>query len=207
MSVMVPENDDSDYYPITLGQYRIYNVEEIDYNIASFDTSFYLLRETIIDSIQSADEVNYLIQRDKQFQGSAVWEADSIWLVAKTDSYVKVTENNVPFLKLNFPVSLENNWDGNAFNTSSAITYYYTELQEPLVDTVSLDDHIRVIIEDIQSTIVKQDERSEVYAKGIGLVEKDYLTLTFCSGSSCEEEGAIDGGRLLKQTLIEIGNE
>lgn len=195
-----------DFYPIALGQYRVYDVEEISYNLSGFDTSHYQLRETIFDSLMSIDQTSYLIRRDKRNDATEEWASDSVWTATLTANYLAISENSIPFMKLTFPVRLGREWDGNSLNSKSEITYYYQPATEAIADSIALDDHIRLIVEDIEPNIVSQDERSEVYARGIGLVEKNYLTLQFCT-ADCNEIGEIEAGRFLRQTLIEVGNE
>lgn len=197
-----------DFYPIKVGQYRIYEVQEIRYRIAGFDTSIYQLRETIFDSIRSQDQVTYLLRRDIRTNTEEEWESDSVWSLNRGISFLSITENNIPFIKLTFPVSAGNEWDGNGLNSKDERIYTYQEVAEGLVDSVAASDHIRVIIEDIAPNVTGVDQRSEVYARGIGLVEKDYLTQENCTASNCGADlGKVIGGRALKQTLITIGNE
>lgn len=203
-----PETVGYDYYPIEIGQQRIYDVEEVIFRITGFDTTFYQLRETIFDSIVSLDQTTYLLRRDVRANVQEEWESDSIWSVARTSNYLAITENSVPFIKLTFPVDLSNEWDGNSLNSKNRTTYYYQEVENQLIDSISASNHLRVIIEDIEEGPTGVDLRSEVYVRGIGLVEKDYLTQTICTASSCGEDlGKVTGGRLLKQTLIAIVNE
>ncbi len=195
-----------DYYPVSIGQYRVYDVQEINYKLTGFDTSFYQLRETIFDSLVSQDQVSYLIRRDKRTNALEQWSSDSVWTASVTQNYLAISENNVPFMKLTFPVKIGKEWDGNSLNSKAATTYYYTSVDEQLVDSVSLDNHIRLIVEDIAPNIVNQDERSEIYVRGIGLVQKHYMTLQFCT-VDCNELGEIEAGRFLNQVLIEAGDE
>ncbi|MEP1032447.1 hypothetical protein [Ekhidna sp.] len=203
-----PETLGYEYYPLNVGQYRIYDVEEIKYLVSGFDTTIYQLRETIFDSIPSADRIIYLLRRDIRPDALSNWESDSIWTVTRTANYLSITENNIPFIKLTFPVTAGREWDGNSLNTKSALTYYYQSISNQLVDSISADNHIRLIIEDIEENVTGVDLRSEVYVDGIGLVEKDYLTQKKCTSSDCGADlGEVIGGRSLKQTLTEIGNE
>ncbi len=200
-----PETLGYDFYPIELGQYRIYNVEEINYNLVGSDTSIYQLRETIVDSIESTDQTSYLILREKRADATEAWVSDSVWTAVLTANFLAISENNIPFIKLTFPVELGKEWDGNSLNSRTEIQYYYQSVEEVLIDSIATEDHIRLIIEDIPANIVNQDERSEVYARGIGLIQKDYLSLEFCT-IDCNELGEIQGGRFLSQVLIEAGN-
>lgn len=203
-----PDTLGYEYYPLNVGQYRIYDVEEIRYLVSGFDTTNYQLRETIFDSIPSVDRTIYLLRRDVRADAMADWESDSIWTVTRTSSYLSITENNVPFIKLTFPVTPGREWDGNSLNTRSDLTYYYQSVDDQLIDSISTLKHIRLIIEDIEENVTGLDLRSEMYVEGIGLVEKDYLTQTKCTSSDCGDDfGEVIAGRSLKQTLIELGNE
>ena len=65
---------------------------------------------------------------------------------------------------------------------------------------------LRIVINDIPQNSVFTDSRSEFYLQDIGLIEKDYLTLNFCT-TGCDSLGQITSGRILKQTLFEYGKE
>lgn len=201
-----PETVGYDFYPIEIGQYSIYEVEEIQYKITGFDTSVYQLRETVFDSIESIDQVTYLIRRDIRSNELAEWTSDSLWSVAATESYMAVNENSIPFIKLIFPVTSGREWDGNSLNANRERIYYYETIPTSVIDSLQACDHIRVVIEDIEDNITGVDLRSEIYAKGIGLVEKDYLTQEKCTASDCGDDlGKVIAGRSLKQSLIETG--
>ncbi|MEQ9467989.1 MAG: hypothetical protein RLN88_11295 [Ekhidna sp.] len=203
-----PETLGYDYYPLNVGEYRIYDVEEIRYLVTGFDTSVFQLREIIFDSIPSNDQITYLLRRDVRLDENEDWESDSVWSVVRTSNYLSVTENNIPLIKLTFPVNEGKEWDGNSLNSRSSNTYRYQTLSESIVDSVSGTNHIRVIIEDIEENVTGVDLKSEVYVRGIGLVEKDYLTQKRCTSSDCGDDlGEVIGGRSLKQMLIETGNE
>lgn len=201
-----PEVLGYDFYPIAIGQYSIYEVEEIQYKLSGFDTASFQLRETIFDSIVSSDQTTYLIRRDKRENATLEWKSDSVWSVTRTENFLAISENSIPFIKLTFPVKEGREWNGNSLNSQGNIGYYYQALGGIIVDSLAPEDHIRVIIEDIPENLVSRDERSEVYARGVGLVQKDYVTLQFCT-VDCTVIGEIEGGRSLKQTLIEVGNE
>ena len=195
-----------DFYPVAVGQYRIYDVEEIQYRITGFDTTNYQLRETVFDSIVSLDQTTYLVRRDIRANELAEWESDSIWSITPTDLYLAVTENSIPFIKLTFPVREGIEWDGNSLNARGNQTYYYQQVSESAFEGIEAADLIRVIIEDIPENTTGIDLRSEVFARNVGLVEKDYLTQVKCTSGSCGDDfGEVEGGRSLKQRLLEFG--
>lgn len=195
---------DSDFFPLKIGQFRTYEVTEINYNAQGSDTSTYLLRETINDTIRNGDEVTYLIKREFRTNETFEWSIKDIWSCRKTVSHVVITEENIPFVKLVFPVLVGETWDGNAFNTLNSGDYYYESLSENhYEELISENDLIKVVIADIPQNLVNQDQRYEVYGRGIGLIEKDYTILEFCTTNCSSEQ--IDDGMKLKQVLVDYG--
>lgn len=194
-----------DFFPVEMGQYRTYWVEEINFGAFGGDTTRYFLNEVISDSLMSGDgTVKYLVERFKSTD-SIDWKLDSVWTLQRFKEIMIVTENNIPYAKLAFPVIVGKRWDGNAFNSQPEKMYYYQALSETAhLQSTGASEFIEVIIEDIEENIVNQDERRETYAKGIGLVEKDYVTFQFCS-ANCGELGEIQSGRILKQNLVGYG--
>ena len=204
--IIDPRTVGYDYYPIEIGQYRIYNMEEIIYRITGFDTSVYQLRETIFDSISSRDQITYIIRRDVRNNETEEWVSDSTWSITKTNSFLSIRENNIPLIKLSFPVSIGNEWNGNSLNNRNNLTYRYESVDELVIDTTSDKNHVKVIIADIEQNITGMDLRSEIYVRRIGLVEKDYLTLVNCTAGNCGGDlGKVVAGRSLKQLLIATG--
>lgn len=193
------------YYPTAIGQYRVYDVEEVFYRITGFDTVTYQLRETITDSIVSLDQTTYVIEREIRDNESEAWQSDSLWSVTPTSLFVAVSENSISFVKLAFPVVAGTTWNGNNLNAQPDQTYYYENVAESDFDQAPLADQIRVIIEDIPENTTGVDLRSEIYAKGIGLVEKDYFTQVKCTANCDGNFGEVEAGRLLSQKLIEYG--
>ena len=193
-----------DFFPLKIGQFRTYEVTEINYNAQGPDTLIFFLRETISDTIKNGDEVTYLIKRESRVSESAEWSINDIWSCRKTDSHVVLTEENIPFVKLTFPVLEGETWDGNAFNTMVSGDYYYESMIENDYEVLVDDpDLIKVVIADIPQNLFNQDQRFEVYGKGIGLIEKDYTILEFCTTNCSSEQ--IDDGMKLKQVLVDYG--
>lgn len=196
------------FFPLAYGQYHIYEVEEVTFSTFSIDTASFFLQEKITDSLVSGDgSIRYLLSRYKS-QDTLTWVLDSVWTVQRHKESLVVTENNLPLVKLVFPVLSGKTWNGNALNIYDSDSYFYADEPGRTVagQDVAVSDIIRVVLEDIPENLVKQDERSEVYARGVGLVEKDYYSLNFCS-VNCEELGEIQSGRILKQNLIAYGQE
>ncbi|MEP4533952.1 MAG: hypothetical protein ABJ004_12765 [Cyclobacteriaceae bacterium] len=198
-----------DFYPINPAAYRIYQVDEIKYDLLGPDTTNYQIRETISDSLMSESGiVSYVLKREKRTDSSDVWQTDSLWTLRKDQSAVVITENNVPVIKLSFPVVDGKVWDGNALNIKPSQSFYY-EIPESLIELYTLIEAerlVKVISADLEPNLVNQDQRFDVYASEIGLIEKNYITLNFCT-ANCESVGEVQSGRILNQYLIEYGEK
>ncbi len=196
------------YYPLAIGNYWIYDVEQVVITLLESDTSTFQLREILVDSIVSAlGDVTYLISRETRSTPAEPWEADSLWTVRNTSQSVVVTESNVPFVKLVFPVAEGQTWDGNSFNNKGNQTYRFDSVLDDELPGVWSDADsvafIRTIISDISSAITGTDQRSEIYGEGVGLIEKDYLRISLCT-TECDAGDTL-GGLRLSQELIEFG--
>ena len=189
-----------DYFPLEIGNFREYQVLEVNFLSAGPDTSRYQLREEITDSIRNGDLITYTLERSVRANAQLVWELDSVWTTRITAREAVQVENNVPIVKIQFPVETGRVWDSNVFNTLSEQTY---ESQLVMSDTLDRDV-LRVIVEDIPQNIVLKDERSEYYARGIGLIYRDFETLNFCT-VDCETVMEVESGRILDQRLIAFG--
>ncbi|MGB3466087.1 MAG: hypothetical protein WBA74_12490 [Cyclobacteriaceae bacterium] len=188
------------YYPLSIGDYREYAVEEIVFLTMGPDTTRYFLREEVTDSLVSSDIATYIFERSVRSTSSDPWEIDSVWTTRITTGEAIQVENNVPIVKIQFPVVSDRTWDSNLFNTRDQA--FYTSVLVPS-DTLE-DEVLKVIVADIPENIVLKDQRSEFYAKNIGLISRDFETLNFCT-SGCEEVMEIESGRVLKQNLIDYG--
>lgn len=197
-----------DFFPVEMGRFSIYEVEETQFLISGFDTSYYFLKETLFDTISVAGGVSYLLKREVRFSQEEPWRLDSLSLVTQRPTYLSRNENNIEEIKLAFPVKVGKNWDANGLNNRTPATRFYEAADSIVIDSLALKDHIRVVLADIEPNITGVDMREEIYVRGIGLVQKNYLTQTNCTSSNCAEDlGEVIAGRLLKQNLLEIGYE
>lgn len=202
----------SGYYPLQVGNFWTYQMEQIDYLVLGNDTSSYQLRELISDSlVSSTGEVTYLISRQLWQESGQQWQTDSIWSVRKNSQFVVVTENGLSFVKLVFPVSIGESWDGNAFNNQGFESFNYAAVAPGEIETLLIDQDTSVIaktiLSDQISPIVGTDQRSEIYVNGVGLVQKDLYVIRLCTDNTkCPDNfGDTLSGIFLSQVLIDYG--
>ena len=205
-----PEASGQAFYPLNTGDYREYKVQEVKYTILNPpDTINYFLKEQIGKSFTNqTGGITYTLNRFKRNDDAIAWEIDSVWTVIKSETNVVVSENNIPFTKLVFPVLDQKKWDGNAFNTLEEELYAYEDTFQPLtLNNNSFNSTLKVIQENNPDSIVMKDLRSEIYAENVGLIYKESIILHYCTENECLGKQIIEQGIDFRQELIGYGNE
>lgn len=210
-----------DYYPLEIGQYRVYNVEETFYFGEIPSRLNYQLRERVDTSFidQTGQEV-YKIVRSKRPDANAAWLDDSVMTVVKTSTMVLLTKDNTKYVKLVFPVKnglefvgdLYNSWQvaGGSVNKIRNNKEVYTF--ESVGESYLLNDQnypvTAKVLQNFRSLGTIHDDRFEVYAEGIGLVHRvsDRLNYEDCQGGvGCVDGFKIKNGHEREEILIEHG--
>ncbi len=195
-----------EYYPLEAGQFRTYQVKEIQYSISSFDTLNYQLRESVAGTFENLEgNTSYTIHREKRDNEQAEWKLDSVWTARKSSATLVSVENNVPVIRLVFPIANKLRWDANKFNQANEKWFEYeTDEPDSTLAGQTFTGLIKVIESDIEENIVNRDERYAVYAPEVGLVIRWGITLGFCT-VDCPDQKTIESGRFIQQTLIDYG--
>lgn len=202
-----------EYFPLQAGSYRIFEVVDIQYTIQhGKDSSFYYIKEVVTDSsTNQMGETSHYIYHYKLQDPSDSWDNGlvSVFTVKRSVSNLVVYEENIPYVKLTFPIKSGLTWDGNAFNTQNAMYYHYSNVVDmPDMNMNRIDfPLIRVVQNDFDDQIIQRDLRSEIYAAGIGLVYKESSILEYCQESECFGQKKVSSGREFRQTLIEYGKQ
>ncbi len=197
-----------DYFPMKVGSYRIYDMDETNYALIGPEHRVYQLRERVMDStIVSSDEIRYTLHRETREDSTQAWSLDSVWTARVDIHRAIVTENNVAFVKLVFPIENELEWDGNAYNARSIELYNF--LNSP-ADTTLYDELYSelwtVVQRDDGENFLGRDDRYEIYARNVGLIVKSVHVWEYCQ-QDCSSENQIVAGRDLTQVLIEYGED
>jgi hypothetical protein len=177
-----------DYFPIrSLGSYIIYDVERITYQASGKDTSRYQLKEEAGDTAWLNGKLYYKVLRYTRSDTSVSWPSipDSVWYQYNNNAQAVKTENNRSFIKLVFPVEENKTWNGNALNIYSADNYTMENVGRPYTVAGHYFPATLKVVQEDAPNLVNEDQRYEVYAKGIGLIEKYSNTVLFCSEPQC----------------------
>ena len=128
--------DGSDYFPLKTGTFQVYQVSEIKYNSPQDSTvSSYQLKVSVLDSFTNLElGISYTILREKRADEQLPWSQDSIWTARKDDRSAIMVENNVPIVKLTFPLRDSVSWDANMLNGKDVEEYIMLDVEEPSSD-------------------------------------------------------------------------
>ncbi|MCX6351297.1 MAG: hypothetical protein NTX03_05490 [Bacteroidetes bacterium] len=175
-------NMNYDYYPIRLGEERIYQVDSINYNYSTnrFDSLTYEIRE-VTDSpfTELNGDKAFKVVRYYRRKPSDPWEYLRTNTTKRLKFRAEKMEENTRYIKLIFPIrKATKSWNGNLFNDTDRYgiyNYYYQEIGVPAnILGKQYDSTCLVHIIDYADGISKHIEE-ERYAKGVGLIYKYHL--------------------------------
>ncbi len=203
----VPDNGAA-YFPLQTGVYQVYDVLEKRYEVAQAPQEFsYQLMTEIVDSFPSdAGHLTYVMHRARRQTESDPWEQLDTWSVRSEANGIIVAEGNTAFVKLALPVGEGNRWDGNAYNSIGKDEYQVRQMRYPFeVNGVTFGNTVTVEQERNEDPIVFHDERSEVYAAGVGLIYREVVQLDYCTANDCLGLRKIDEGIDMRITIVDYG--
>ena len=201
-----PERLGYAYFPLTVGDFRTYEVVVINYNLdGSTDTVSYQLQEVVSDSSIIGDETSFRLDRYRRESNLDTWVIDSVWS-ARVNSYQAiVVEHNIPIIKLSFPLTEDKRWDGNAMNAIDFDEFKIEDLGLSIqIDGVDYPNSLKMFKEDLRDPlgITRDDYHLEVFSAGMGLIYKVDENLKYCSGCP---PFTIEQGLVYEQKLLEVG--
>ena len=211
-----------DYYPLEVGDYRVYDVMDIRFQFNNGDTTRFQIRERVDTSFHDqTGQLVYKIVRSIRDNTNRPWIDDSVMVVAKTERMVMLTKDNTKYVKMVFPVMEDGEWVADMFNTNTAApgvsskirdgkeVYTYQKVGLPFqLKELNFDNTVTVIQNSPDIFNTRVDERNEIYAKGFGLIYRIFnrVVLSPCFPDYCPdgENYKLDGHER-HEILIEHG--
>jgi hypothetical protein len=196
------------YFPLEIGAYRTYQVKEITIPfLEPADTVQYQRRTLVADTFLTQDQPNYVLHVFSRESDTDTWNLDSVWTTRRDQNHAIVVENNVPFVKIVFPIRENKTWDGNLYNTLPPDEYEITEIGGVMETPAGRFDDLLTIFENNNpDTLIFQDIRQAVYARDVGLIYQRSSILNFCNTEpNCL--GILESGMKFEQILIDYGKE
>lgn len=213
-----------DYFPNNVGHYVIYECDSIianplSTNIPPFDTFKYKIKE-VIDSIWLNNQgqptqriVRYKIyDTAKNQQWSSIFTPEKVWTGTLLSNMAVRLEDNYQYIKLVFPMSLNEEWDGNAMNTIGPWNYQYTTLNTPATVNGTYFDSTLTVLQINSPSHLGNQYYVEQYATGVGMIYKEVIDwqtgsnyLSFTSPPPLDS--AKTGTILYTETYLSSGNQ
>lgn len=177
------------YFPVELGKYVTYQVDSIwrDDIIGPIGAGqlSYILRDRN-ESIFIDESGRNAIRVERQRQVAGGWVMKDVWSRVATLAFAEQNEENVIFIKHNFPIIEGKAWDGHARATPLSIqqyyktenipfdwTYTYRDLDRPFtINGLQFDSTVTVVQIDRPAVFGVTIYAEEVYAKHVGMVYK-----------------------------------
>jgi len=188
-----------DYYPLETGRVLIYRLDSslIPLYGSELKINSYLAKDSIADTIR--DNQQRLSYRVYRFVTDTLavqsWQPTGTYYITPANNSAEVVDdNNLRFIKLKEPIRNDFNWEGNSYIDTKSNNFLYEYLEGWKYTYQNVNQPYPVIkgVLDNTITVLQQDETSpegpfdpdsyqqrnysvEVYAKGIGLVYKEFL--------------------------------
>jgi hypothetical protein len=201
-----------DYFPVSVGKYIVYDVDSTRYRAIQGDTihAIYRIKEQL-DTVFTDNQgratyklVRYLKNYNPSVSyDSMQWVIKDVWVVNITKTTAEEVEENIRYIKLTFPVVLNNSWNGNAQNTIDPWDYKYSSVGgQENINGRSYGNVITVTQKDYSTALGKQFYE-EKYAKGIGMITKEIKDYVFKVENGVLQPGVISEGLIFKMSIVD----
>jgi hypothetical protein len=200
-----------DFLPLSKGNFHIYDVTEIKYELGVPETLAYELKTLVIDSFpRNGDGFTYVIHRSTRPDSQAKWTYLDTWSSYTEQMEAVTQEENTAFIKFKLPFVEGLSWNGNAYNNFGDDAYNLDETRaSKIYGGTSYNDCFTVTQNDNEDFVVFLDQRQEVYARNVGLVYKAITQLHYCTQteSGCLGMQVVEQGLIYRQTIKDHGTD
>ncbi len=197
--VPAPIGPTSDYFPLERGKYVIYNVDSTrwDDTFCVKVTRAYQVMYTVADTFtDNQGRLSYRINTRIRRKPTDTWKVQDVFYVTNTGATLEMVYDNLRFIKLTFPVREGNTWKGNSliptedpkFSYFFDWDYRYDQVDVPY-STGEVEYKDAVIINHVDRAVnspevfpndpASRTYSQEVYAKGVGMIYREYIRWTY----------------------------
>lgn len=190
----------SDYSPLIIGKYITYNLDStIFINFGTKDTVIKYQVKHVVDALitDNLGRPAYRIIRYIRKTSANAWAPDNTFMAVPTTIAMEFIENNMRFLKLKAPIKNGYTWKGNTYIDTYSLNsdvkylddwdYTYDSVDVKLtLGALSIDSTLKVDQRDEiignpsdQNSYSEINTGAEKYAKGIGLVYRNFLHVEY----------------------------
>lgn len=196
-----------DYFGFEEGNFVTYEVTEVFHDSALIpekDTFQFILKtiigEPIIDN--QGRTANKVFRYSYDFNTGELID-QRVWTGIIADSRGELIEENQRKIRMVFAITPEKTWNVNAFNTMEEESAIYKDLHtSKTINEFAFDSTVTVEYEDFFS-LVDFRKKFDVYAKGVGLVLRNYKDFTISNFDTLD----VQIGTETQYRLIDYGKE
>jgi hypothetical protein len=194
-----------DYFPLEKGAFVEYQVTHMRYGINKPDTTVYKLKTVVGDTvIDNEGRVASKFYRYVYDNLSGSYKIKDLWTAIINENRAELVEENQRVIKMVFAPTIEKEWNINAFNTFDEYLAYYENIHSKYVfNGFSFNETVRVIQEYVKPNLIEYKNKYEVYAKGIGMIEKKFIDIKFNNFDTLKPTG----GEQIFFKVINYGKE
>jgi len=198
-----------DYFPLRKGFYQIYQVDGTQYSEVADPQAFH--HELMVEVVDSFPNTNnsgytYVIYRSERDDATSEWTYKETWSARIEGNEVVQNEGNASYVKLILPIKNGTTWNGNKYNNMAADAYLVKMVDEPqTVNGITFDKALVIEQEKNEDPIVFRDIRIEYYARGAGLIYKEFTQLNYCTDNDCLGQQQVKSGVTYVQKIKEHG--
>lgn len=206
------------YYPLKSGAYVIYAVDSTWYDDFSLDTlqQVYQLKERCDTLFETAEGKTAMrIERYKRAQPGDDWGTPRIYWAYTENSYAIRAEENLLYVKLQFPVKKGTTWNSNRFNFKSSEDFRFEKVDaDTTLNGIQFDSAAFAQSRASYESKIDKYKQLEVYARNVGLVYKEYIKIDSVFRDKVGSDtnnlpvmNKIKKGYVYRQTVLEWGEE
>jgi hypothetical protein len=189
----------NDYYPLAIGKWVVYDMDSTVFlnfgNPNNVTIHHYQAKDSIDAEItDNLGRRAFRILRFIRSSSTDEWQPNNTFMAVPSGNTIELIENNIRYQKLKMPITQNFSWKGNSFIDISIYSdvryledwdYTYDSINYPLVlPTTTVDSTIKVLqrdeylggdVTDPLTLYAEKNFSEEKYAKGIGLVSREFM--------------------------------
>lgn len=202
--------DTYQYYPLTVGHYQVYEVNQEVYSTgqaAPVVTKWQEKDEVDRIASDSAGIVTYIIARSTRNSAADYWQKVKEYAVHKYPDKLVTNIDNQPFLSLTFPIDSRTIWNGNSYNNLDKQDCYYEPGTKPVKIGEQSFDNVLDVVERFDTSIINRYVTVKQYALGVGLISDDLTAFEFCQNDECIGSKKVESGSHKTRKIIEFSSK
>lgn len=195
-----PPQAEQEYYPLEVGKWVVYDVDSTIWDDTFCIERFYHYQMMHIVADTFTDDKgrpSYRIETRIRKRSDEQWTPHRVFYATNTKATLEIVQDQLRFIKMVFPIDVNNpKWEGNSYIVSddpalhfyADWTYEYKEVGAPynnglkeFANTVTVEEVDEAISdpEIFQEEYASRTYAREVYASGVGMVQRDFIRWTY----------------------------